>query len=125
MDWIDGRAAGGGGSCSLALAKAWVTPAVSCDGIEPGGTGIGSRASRAVRTPDTDFTCAAATVTGGGSGGAAGADTVNGTWVAGGVRLAVSTTPRCGAKATARATSNNRVSLLYTSPTLRARPALS
>src|SRR6476619_5600267 len=104
MDWKDGRAAGGG-SCSLALAKACVIPAVSGTGIRAGGVGgVGgvADATRTRRSFGTAFTRAVATVTGGGNGGAV---------VAAAATLPVAVTPPC-AKATARAESKSFASLL-------------
>src|SRR5262245_17326784 len=75
IDWKDGRRAGGG-NCSLARASACVVPAVSGVGTDAGGVGIGAGeiggAAEAMRTTraGTSFTGLAATVTGGGNGGA-------------------------------------------------------
>src|SRR5262245_43955982 len=105
IDWKDGRRAAGGGSCSLARASACVVPAVSGVGANAGGVGIGAggiggtaEAMRMTRA-GTSFTGFAATVTGGGNGGAA-PDRVTTGWV----------TPPC-ANATVCAESKRLVSL--------------
>src|SRR5262245_10790585 len=105
VDWKDGRRAGGGGNCSLARASACVVPAVSGVGTEAGGVGIGAGgiggAAEAVRITraGTSFTGFAATVTGGGNGGAA-PDRATADWL----------TPPC-ANATVCAESKRLVSL--------------
>ena len=71
MDWNDGRGPGDGGSCSLARAKACVVPAVSGEGMDAGGIGGATEATR-MRVPAAALMGGAeATVTGGGKGGAA------------------------------------------------------
>ena len=108
MDSKDGRATGGAGNCSLALANACVVPAVSWvlgdagRGIDAGGLGMSAEATRATCALGTDLiTGIDATVIAGGRGGADAGSGADATFVV----------PPSGANATSRAESKSLVSL--------------